>query len=478
MSQHIRRHRRTAAVAAAAVGCTVLAGAWFSTGPASAGAITGSLYRDPNSQAARWVAANPSDSRMPVIRDKIASQPAAHWLSSFNLTTVQSEVSTFVGAAASANQIPVLSVYEITNRDCGGASAGGAPSLAQYQTWINSFSAGLGNRPVIVILETDALALQTCLSASDVTARDQALATAVQTIKAADSGARVYLDGGHSAWNSASDQANRLKAAGVQYADGFFTNVSNFNSTANEAAYGRSIISALNGLGTSGKHQIIDTSRNGGAGGDWCADDNTDRRIGAYPTTNTGDANIDAYLWVKPPGEADGCSYTAGSFQPNLAYSLASSAPYPPTESPTAPPTTPSTTPPTSTPPTSNPPTSNPPTSNPPTSAPPTTPPPTTPAGGACTAAYQTTNSWPGGFQAQVTVTAGRAAINGWTVRWTLASGQSISQLWNGTLSVSGSSVTVKNLSYNGSLAAGGSTQFGFTGTGSAATPALTCTSP
>ncbi|HEY2674955.1 MAG TPA: glycoside hydrolase family 6 protein [Rugosimonospora sp.] len=451
----------------------VLAGAWFATGPASAGSISGSLYRDPNSQVARWVAANPNDSRTPVIRDKVASQPAAYWLSSFNPTTVQSEVSTFVGAASAANQIPVLSVYEITNRDCGGASAGGAPSLAQYQTWISSFTAGLGGRQVIVVLETDAIALQTCLSASDVTARDQALATAVQTIKAADSGAKVYLDGGHSAWNSASDQANRLKAAGIQYADGFFTNVSNFNSTANEAAYGRSIISTLNGLGVPGKHQVIDTSRNGGASGDWCADDNTDRRIGQYPTTNTGDANIDAYLWVKPPGEADGCSYPAGTFEPNLAYSLASTAAYPPTPPPTtAPPTT---APPTTTPPTTTPPTTTPPTTTPPTTTPPTTAPP---ASGACTATYQTTNSWPGGFQAQVTVTAGSAAINGWTVRWTLASGQSIAQLWNGTLSVSGSAVTVKNLSYNGTLASRASTQFGFTGSGGNSTPALTCTSP
>jgi cellulase/cellobiase CelA1 len=75
-------------------------------------------------------------------------------------------------------------------------------------------------------------------------------------------------------------------------------------------------------------------------------------------------------------------------------------------------------------------------------------------------------------------VTAGSAAINGWTVRWTLASGQSIAQLWNGTLSVSGSAVTVKNLSYNGTLASRASTQFGFTGSGGNSTPALTCTSP
>jgi endo-1,4-beta-xylanase len=43
---------------------------------------------------------------------------------------------------------------------------------------------------------------------------------------------------------------------------------------------------------------------------------------------------------------------------------------------------------------------------------------------------------------------------------------------------VSGSTVTVKNLSWNGSLAAGATTTFGFTANGSPSTPALTCTSP
>jgi hypothetical protein len=129
---------------------------------------------------------------------------------------------------------------------------------------------------------------------------------------------------------------------------------------------------------------------------------------------------------------------------------------------------------PTSTPPTSTPPTSAPPTSASPTSASPSSPPPA----GACSAAYRTVNSWSGGFQGEVTVRAGASAINGWTVTWTLAGGQTISQLWSGALSTSGSAVTVKNLSWNGALGASTSTTFGFTGTGSASTPAPACTSP
>ncbi|MEV1206063.1 cellulose binding domain-containing protein, partial [Microbispora rosea] len=102
----------------------------------------------------------------------------------------------------------------------------------------------------------------------------------------------------------------------------------------------------------------------------------------------------------------------------------------------------------------------------------------TPPVTGACTATLTTVNSWPGGFQSEVTVRAGGSAVNGWTVKWTWPGGQTISSLWNGTQSVSGSSVTVRNAAYNGSVAAGASTTFGFTANGTAATPALTCTSP
>jgi lysophospholipase L1-like esterase len=145
----------------------------------------------------------------------------------------------------------------------------------------------------------------------------------------------------------------------------------------------------------------------------------------------------------------------------------------------------PSPVPPTSRPPTSQPPTSQPPTnrppSNPPTSNPPTSTPPTStpPAGGrSCTATYSTVGQWSGGFQATVTVTAGGSATAGWTVGWQFANGQAVTQSWNAALSTSGSTVTARNVSYNGALGAGGSTQFGFLGTwnGTNPVPALTCT--
>ncbi|NNJ60222.1 MAG: spore coat protein CotH [Dactylosporangium sp.] len=109
------------------------------------------------------------------------------------------------------------------------------------------------------------------------------------------------------------------------------------------------------------------------------------------------------------------------------------------------------------------------PTTSPPTT---TTPPPT--GTGACTAGYAITSQWDTGFQGEVTVTAGSSAITGWTVNWTFGGGQTITQSWNATLTSSGSSVTARNVSYNGALSAGASTNFGFIGTWSGANPVPT----
>ncbi|MBM7092108.1 glycoside hydrolase family 6 protein, partial [Streptomyces sp. S12] len=69
---------------------------------------------------------------------------------------------------------------------------------------------------------------------------------------------------------------------------------------------------------------VIDTSRNGAgapADGEWC--DPAGRKLGRAPTLDTGEARIDAYLWVKLPGESDGCKGAPGTFTPSYAYDLA-----------------------------------------------------------------------------------------------------------------------------------------------------------
>ena len=181
---------------------------------------------------------------------------------------------------------------------------------------------------------------------------------------------RVYLDGTHSAWLGVGDIAQRLAKAGVANAQGFFLNVSNYQFTQNGVQYGTwisdclasgnyagcpnqywnggpdgtaiaSLLGAWNGvalsnygvwsdtasdpaLNTSGinarfstlgtTHFVIDTSRNGLGpwrptasypdAQDWC--NPPGRGLGIRPTAETGNALVDAYLWVKVPGESDG----------------------------------------------------------------------------------------------------------------------------------------------------------------------------
>ena len=102
------------------------------------------------------------------------------------------------------------------------------------------------------------------------------------------------------------------------------------------------------------------------------------------------------------------------------------------------------------------------------------------PSGGtrACTATYTRMGQWPGGFQGEVKVTAGGAAISSWRVTWSWANGQSITQSWGANIPA-GNPVVATNVSYNGSLGAGASTTFGFLASWNNSTntnPAPTCT--
>ncbi|MEU5560393.1 glycoside hydrolase family 6 protein [Streptomyces globisporus] len=281
------------------------------------------LFRHPHSQVLDWVRANPDDPRRPVIESRIATQPAAVWFAAHNPGEIAGQVRAVTRGAAAAGRTPVLVPYAIPDRDCGGASQGGAPDLAAYDAWIREFARGLGAGAAIVILEPDAIALSDCLTAPERAARFASLARAGRTLRTAGPRARVYFDGGHSGWHTPAKQAAALRAAGAATnGDGIFTNVANFHRTADETAYARRVLTALGGPARLGA--VIDTSRNGNgapAAGEWC--DPAGRALGRTPTTRTGEARIDAYLWVKLPGESDGCSAAPGSFTPEYAYSLA-----------------------------------------------------------------------------------------------------------------------------------------------------------
>ncbi|MBX6355086.1 MAG: glycoside hydrolase family 6 protein [Micromonosporaceae bacterium] len=287
--------------------------------PAAASSV---FYVDPQTQAARWVAAHPNDPRAPVIRDRIARVPQARWFASNNTSTVRSEVDRFVGAAAAARKVPIMVVYNIPDRDCGGASSGGMPSHEAYRKWIDQVAAGLRGRPATIILEPDVLSLMSnCLTPAQQDETSASMAYAGKALKAASAQAKVYFDAGHSNWLAPAEMARRLVAADVAgSADGIATNVSNYRTTADEVAYARKVLAAV---GAPRLRAVVDTSRNGNGprGDEWC--DPPGRAVGTPSTTATGDGKIAAFLWVKPPGESDGCIAGAGQFVPQRAYDLA-----------------------------------------------------------------------------------------------------------------------------------------------------------
>jgi endoglucanase len=269
---------------------------------------------------------NPNSSAAANGLQALASQPTATWFGNWN-SNIQNDVHSLVTKAQAANAVPVLVAYNIPARDCGGYSAGGSNSASGYASWISAFAQGIGQAPAVVVLEPDALTSTDCLSQNDQNARMQMLSQAVQTLKQ-NGNTRVYIDAGHSNWVDPQTMAGRLVAAGVEKADGFALNVSNFMPTSNETAYGTQISSKLQSLTGKSKHFVIDTSRNGnGSNGEWC--NPSGRAIGIKPTSNTGNTLVDAYLWLKTPGESDGnCNGgpSAGTWWQSYAQGLVQNA--------------------------------------------------------------------------------------------------------------------------------------------------------
>ncbi|MCU7730862.1 cellulose binding domain-containing protein [Actinoplanes sp. KI2] len=93
-------------------------------------------------------------------------------------------------------------------------------------------------------------------------------------------------------------------------------------------------------------------------------------------------------------------------------------------------------------------------------------------AAAGCRVDYTVTNSWQGGFGASVLVTNLGDPVDGWQLSWSFTAGQTVTQLWNGTVSQSGAQVTVTNASYNASIGTGGTAGFGFNGSWTGSNPA------
>jgi len=307
--------------------------------------------------------------------DDLIETPQAVWFTAGTPDSVKKDVRKVVGQAAEDHSVPVLVAYNIPFRDCAQFSAGGATNAADYAAWIDGFARGIGNARAVVILEPDSLGIIPFNTDINGNLEWCQPAEADPTTAAADRYAElnaavdrllqqpnvdVYLDGTHDRWLGSGDAASRLVKAGVQRAQGFFLNASNYQPSNELEKYGTWISECIafandteeggwrlghydwcgsqyypatlddfstwsltdawytSNLGTAvaTTHFVTDTSRNGqgrwvppsdapaGDPQDWC--DPPGRGVGFRPSTDTSSALIDAYLWIKIPGESDG----------------------------------------------------------------------------------------------------------------------------------------------------------------------------
>lgn len=232
----------------------------------------------------------------------IANRPQARWYTeSLAVDKAQAAASSWGTYAVSKGATPLVTIYALPGRDCGSHSGGGLDART-YRLWIEQIALGLRGKGAVAVLEPDALGLLgTCAG------QEQWIGLLrYATYTLARYGTWVYIDAGHSNWRSATEMATRLEQAGVQWARGFATNVSNFRRTDAEIAYGQQVVTALGQLGLRDKRYLVDTSRNGaGPAADGSVCNPASARVGAAPRI-LNSRGLDFVAWVKRPGESDG----------------------------------------------------------------------------------------------------------------------------------------------------------------------------
>lgn len=96
---------------------------------------------------------------------------------------------------------------------------------------------------------------------------------------------------------------------------------------------------------------------------------------------------------------------------------------------------------------------------------------PASAAAAGCSVSYAVSSQWAGGFGANVTVTNLGDPVNGWTLDWSFAAGQTVTQYWNATITQNGGQVRATNVSYNATIGSNASVSFGFNGSWAGSNP-------
>ncbi len=298
-------------------------------------------------QKAEAAAASAPPAEAALIR-KIEVYPTAIWLDTIaKAGTVNRYLDDALQQQTKTGQrtLTMFVVYDLPNRDCSAKSSAGELTVAEngearYKTeFIDNIFAQFQahpNQPIVAILEPDSLAnLATNLGVPKCAASQDAYINSVAyaVSKLSLPNVSLYLDAAHAGWlgwdGNRSHVVSVFKrvltlAGGAQKIRGFATNVSNFNTLTgrdgkklepsdpcpDEITYVHRLGDTLNRHGIKHKRFIIDTSRDGKGGlrrrwGSWC--NVKGAGLGERPGL-TDDSVVDAYFWIKPPGESDGVS--------------------------------------------------------------------------------------------------------------------------------------------------------------------------
>jgi endoglucanase len=246
----------------------------------------------------------------------IGNRAQALWLTDYypikgnsSVVGIKQAASDYAKRANRKKKTPVVAIYAIPDRDCGMYSSGGF-SASTYKKWVSLAASGLKGKKAIAVLEPDALAFHGSAHCRNEGDRLALLKYAARKLHAA--GVWVYIDAGHHGWQPPNIIATRLVKAGVKkYARGFTLNVGNYQKTSDERAYGNRIVAELRKRGAKSKHFMIETARNGANnppadGNDTC--NPWGQRIGksSERPRMVRKGYLDAYVWIKHPGESDG----------------------------------------------------------------------------------------------------------------------------------------------------------------------------
>jgi endoglucanase len=258
---------------------------------------------------------------------RIASRPQAIWL---NGSVYDPEtVTETMYSARRQKRLPVFVLYDLFFGACVTHRGVVTPPLSprRFRSWAAQIAARLGSSPAAVIVEPDALAAANCRTPAQ-QMLVYSLLRYVDALLARRPRTAVYIDAGNVAWQPVSVMVQRLRLVGISDIWGFALNVANFPTTSASIAYGERISRAVGGA-----HFVIDTGRNGRGplwrDGTWRVCNPPGRGLGIAPTTHTASPLVDAYLWIKPPGESDGACNGApatGLFWPSYALGLALNA--------------------------------------------------------------------------------------------------------------------------------------------------------